>query len=87
MTARRALESITLDREVMRLRDDLMPRYAALVYNGYWWSPERVLLQQLFDASQQPVGGRVWVDLHKGNVIVRGTGVGAFVVRPECREL
>ena len=71
MTARRALESITLDREVMRLRDDLMPRYAAL-YNGYWWSPERVLLQQLFDASQQSVGGRVWVDLHKGNVIVRG---------------
>ena len=72
MTARRALESITLDREVMRLRDDLMPRYAALVYNGYWWSPERVLLQQLFDSSQQAVGGRVWVDLHKGNVIVRG---------------
>lgn len=71
MAARRALEAITLDREVMRLRDDLMPRYAGLIYNGYWFSPERVLLQQLFDASQQVVNGSVVVDLHKGNVIVR----------------
>ena len=72
LAARRAMESITLDREVMRLRDDLMPRYAALVYNGYWWSPERRLLQQLMDASSLPVCGRVRVELHKGNIIVRG---------------
>lgn len=72
LQARRALEALTLDREVIRLRDDLMPRYAGLVYNGYWWSPERTLLQQLMDASQQPVNGRVFLHLHKGNVIVRG---------------
>ena len=70
--ARRALEGITLDREVMRLRDDLMPRYAGLVYNGYWWSPERLLLQQLMDTSQRVVNGTVHLHLHKGNVIVRG---------------
>ena len=72
MRARRALESITLDREVMHLRDDLMPRYAVLVYNGYWWSPERALLQQLMDESQKPVSGNVRVDLYKGNVVIRG---------------
>ncbi len=71
MHARRALESITLDREVMRLRDDLMPRYAGLVYNGYWWSPERTLLQQLMDTSQQAVNGEIILQLHKGNIIVR----------------
>lgn len=70
--ARRALESITLDREVMRLRDDLMPRYAGLIYNGYWWSPERHLLQTLFDASQTAVNGTVQIKLHKGNVVVCG---------------
>lgn len=72
MRARRALESITLDREVMRLRDDLMPRYAGLVYNGYWWSPERTLLQQLMDTSQSVVNGVVELDLYKGNVVIRG---------------
>lgn len=71
MQARRALESITLDREVMRLRDDLMPRYAGLIYNGYWWSPERVLIQQLLDSSQAVVNGAVTMDLHKGNVVIR----------------
>ena len=70
LAARRALESITLDREVMRLRDDLMPRYAALVYNGYWFSPERLLLQQLMDTSQQAVNGEVHLQLYKGNVVV-----------------
>ena len=70
LRARRALEALTLDREVMRLRDDLTPRYAALVYNGYWWSPERALLQGLFDESQRPVSGAVSLRLQKGNVSV-----------------
>lgn len=64
----RAIESITLDREVAHLKDDLMPRYAALVYNGYWWSPERKALQVLIDHSQQNVNGWVRLKLYKGNV-------------------
>ncbi|MGI9338897.1 MAG: argininosuccinate synthase [Gammaproteobacteria bacterium] len=71
-TARRALETITLDREVMHLRAELMPKYAALVYNGYWWSPERQLLQRLFDESQLPVCGEVRLLLQKGRAIVIG---------------
>jgi argininosuccinate synthase len=72
LKAHRAIESICLDREVAHLKDDLMPRYAALIYNGYWWSPERELLQTLIDASQHGVNGRVRVKLYKGNVIVVG---------------
>ena len=72
LKAHRAIESITLDREVAHLKDDLMPRYAALIYNGYWWSPERKLLQTMIDASQANVNGRVRVKLYKGNVIVVG---------------
>jgi argininosuccinate synthase len=72
LKAHRAIESITLDREVAHLKDDLMPRYAALIYNGYWWSPERKLLQSMIDASQARVNGRVRVKLYKGNVIVVG---------------
>ena len=72
LKAHRAIESITLDREVAHLKDDLMPRYAALIYNGYWWSPERKLLQTMIDASQEHVNGRVRVKLYKGNVIVVG---------------
>lgn len=68
----RAIESITLDREVAHLKDDLMPRYASLIYNGYWWSPERMLLQELIDASQTCVNGDVRVKLYKGNVTVMG---------------
>ena len=68
----RAIESITLDREVAHLKDDLMPRYAALIYNGYWWSPERKMLQSMIDASQTNVNGWVRVKLYKGNVIVVG---------------
>ncbi|ETF00285.1 argininosuccinate synthase [Advenella kashmirensis W13003] len=64
----RAIESITLDREVAHLKDDLMPRYAALVYNGYWWSPERKALQVLIDYSQEHVNGWVRLKLYKGNV-------------------
>jgi argininosuccinate synthase len=68
----RAIESLCLDREVAHLKDDLMPRYASLIYNGYWWSPERTLLQTLIDASQRPVNGRVRLKLYKGNVQVVG---------------
>ncbi|MEO7726306.1 MAG: argininosuccinate synthase [Burkholderiales bacterium] len=68
----RAIESITLDREVAHLKDDLMPRYASLIYNGYWWSPERKMLQTMIDASQARVNGTVRVKLYKGNVIVVG---------------
>ncbi|MGH8583747.1 MAG: argininosuccinate synthase [Gammaproteobacteria bacterium] len=70
--AHRAIESLTLDREVAHLKDDLMPRYAALVYNGYWWSPERLNLQRLIDDSQQYVNGAVRLKLYKGNVLVVG---------------
>jgi argininosuccinate synthase len=68
----RAIESITLDREVAHLKDELMPRYASLIYNGYWWSPERQLLQGLIDESQVNVNGVVRLKLYKGNVIVVG---------------
>jgi argininosuccinate synthase len=70
LRAHRAIESITLDREVAHLKDDLMPRYAELIYNGYWWSPERVALQTLIDHTQKNVNGWVRVKLYKGNVIV-----------------
>ena len=72
LKAHRAIESICLDREVAHLKDELMPRYASLVYNGYWWSPERRLLQTAIDASQAAVNGSVRLKLYKGNVIVAG---------------
>ena len=72
LRAHRAIESLTLDREVAHLKDDLMPRYASLVYNGYWWSPERQALQVLIDHTQATVTGRVRLKLLKGNVIVTG---------------
>jgi argininosuccinate synthase len=72
LRAHRAIESLTLDREVLALKDDLMPRYARLVYNGYWFSPERRLLQTLIDASQATANGRVRVKLYKGTVLVTG---------------
>jgi argininosuccinate synthase len=72
LRAHRAMESICLDREVLALKDDLMPRYARLIYNGYWWSPERQLLQTLIDVSQQPVNGSVRVKLYKGTVMIVG---------------
>ncbi len=68
----RAIESLTLDREVAHLKDDLMPRYASLVYNGYWWSPERLMLQEMIDASQVNVNGEVRLKLYKGSVSVVG---------------
>ena len=72
LKAHRAIESITLDREVAHLKDELMPRYAALIYNGYWWSPERKVLQALIDESQIPVNGTVRLKLYKGAVSVLG---------------
>jgi argininosuccinate synthase len=68
----RAMESITLDREVGHLKDDLMPRYAKLIYNGYWWAPERKVLQALIDASQNEVNGYVTLKLYKGSVSIVG---------------
>ena len=72
LKAHRAIESITLDREVAHLKDELMPRYAKMIYNGYWWSPERKMMQQMIDASQLNVNGEVRVKLYKGSVTVAG---------------
>lgn len=70
--ARRGMESLTLDREVVHLRDSLMPRYAELIYNGFWFSPERLMLQAALDQAQEPVNGTVRLQLYKGNCIVTG---------------
>ncbi|MBI2969189.1 MAG: argininosuccinate synthase [Gammaproteobacteria bacterium] len=72
LKAHRAMESITLDREVAHLKDELMPRYASLIYNGYWWSPERQALQTLIDETQQRVNGTVRLKLYKGGIMVTG---------------
>jgi len=72
LKAHRAMESITLDREAAHLKDDMMPRYASLIYNGYWWSPEREMLQAMIDESQKVVNGEVRVKLYKGNTIIVG---------------
>lgn len=72
LKAHRAIESITLDREAAHLKDELMPRYATLVYNGYWWSPEREMLQEMIDKSQEHVNGEVRLKLYKGSVAVVG---------------
>ena len=72
LKAHRAIESLTLDREVAHFKDELMPKYAALIYNGYWWSPERVLIQNMIDDSQKNVNGKVRLKLYKGNVDVVG---------------
>ena len=69
--ARKVIESVTLDREVIALREDLMPRYARLVYNGYWFSPERILLQTLFDQSQEHVSGTIDLELFMGNITIK----------------
>jgi len=72
LKAHRAIESITLDREAAHLKDELMPRYAKLIYNGYWWSPEREMLQSAIDKTQEHVEGKVNLKLYKGNVMVVG---------------
>ncbi|VAX11234.1 Argininosuccinate synthase [hydrothermal vent metagenome] len=72
LKAHRAIESLTLDREAAHLKDELMPRYANVIYNGYWWSPEREMLQAMIDRSQEYVNGVVRLKLYKGNVLVEG---------------
>jgi argininosuccinate synthase len=72
LKAHRAIESITLDRELTHLKDELMPRYASLIYNGYWWSPEREALQVLIDKTQEKINGVVRLKLYKGNIIITG---------------
>jgi argininosuccinate synthase len=72
LAAHRAIESITLDRGAAHLKDELMPRYAELIYNGFWFAPEREMLQALIDKSQEHVEGEVRLKLYKGNVIVTG---------------
>lgn len=68
----RAIESLTLDREVAHLKDELMPKYATMIYNGFWWSPERIMMQKMIDESQKTVNGSVRLKLYKGNVMVVG---------------
>jgi argininosuccinate synthase len=72
LVAHRGMESITLDRGAMHLKDELMPRYASLIYNGFWFSPEREMLQAAIDHSQALVSGRVRVKLYRGNVTITG---------------
>lgn len=72
LKSHRAIESLCLDREVAHLKDELMPRYASLIYNGFWWAPERKMIQTMIDASQATVNGTVTLKLYKGNVIVLG---------------
>jgi len=72
LAAHRGIESITLDRGAMHLKDEIMPRYASLIYNGFWFSPEREMLQALINKSQEKVSGKVRVKLYKGNVTVIG---------------
>jgi len=81
--ARRAVETVTLDREVIQLRDSLMPKYAQLVYNGFWFAPERVLLQKLCDEAAQPVTGTARLKLYKGSCIVVGRKAPRSLYRPD----
>jgi argininosuccinate synthase len=81
--ARRAVETVTVDREVIQLRDSLMPRYAQLVYNGFWYAPERLLLQGLVDEASQPVTGTARLKLYKGSCIVAGRKAPRSLYRPD----
>ena len=72
LKAHRAIESLCLDREAMHLKDEIMPKYASLIYNGYWFSPEREALQALIDKTQECVEGQVRLELYKGNVTILG---------------
>ncbi len=85
--AHRQIESLTMDREVMHLRDSLMPRYAELVYNGFWFAPERLALQALVSESQRNVTGAVRLRLYKGNVIAAGRRSPASLYRPEIATM
>jgi argininosuccinate synthase len=81
--AHRGIEQITMDKELMHLRDELMPRYATLIYNGYWFAPERIALQKFIDESQIGVTGDVRVKLYKGNCIINGRRAEASLYNPE----
>ncbi len=83
LKAHRAIESITLDREEAHTKDEMMPRYASLIYNGYWWSPEREMLQAAIDHTQRFVDGEVRLKLYKGNVIVVGRSSDKSLYSPE----
>lgn len=82
-TAHRAVESLTLDREVLHLRDSLIPKYAELVYYGFWYAPERELIQKIMDEAQKPVTGTAILQIYKGNVIVRGRKAKKSLYNPE----
>ena len=81
--AHRALESLTMDREVLHLRDSLIPRYAEMVYYGYWFSPERRMLQTAIDEAQRTVSGTARLKLYKGNIIVAGRQSPHSLYRPD----
>ena len=83
LRAHRAIETLTLDREVAHLKDDIMPRYAALIYNGYWWSPERIALQKLIDHTQINVNGWVKLSFYKGNITIVGRDSDSSLFDPE----
>ena len=83
LAAHRAIESLTLDRAEMHLKDELMPRYAELIYNGLWWSPEREMLQAAIDQTQKTVTGTVRLKLYKGNVVVEGRKAPRSLYDPE----
>ena len=83
LRAHRAIESLTLNREVAHLKDDIMPRYAALIYNGYWWSPERIALQKLIDHTQINVNGWVKLSFYKGNITIVGRDSDSSLFDPE----
>ena len=83
LKAHRAIESLTLDREVAHLKDEMMPRYASLIYNGYWWSPERVAMQTLIDHTQLNVNGWVKLSFYKGNITILGRDSDNSLFDPE----
>lgn len=83
LKAHRAIESLTLDREEAHLKDELMPRYAKLIYNGFWFAPEREMLQAAIDKTQQNVRGSVRLKLYKGNIMVVGRSSDISLFNPE----
>ncbi len=85
--AHRQMESITMDREVMHLRDSLIPKYATLVYNGFWYAPERLALQALIDETQKNVNGTVRVKLYKGSILVAGRKSDASLYNPHIATM
>jgi len=83
MAAHRAIESVTLDKETMHKKDEIMPKYAELIYNGYWYSKARFKLQKIVDLKRNKVSGSVKLKLYKGNIIIvsRQTGSGAYSIK------